>query len=154
MTLFVKDIMEKHFDIINEEASMEDAIQCIFNGKVRKTGHKTVSLMVNDNLKRLIGIITMFDVLYHIRPTFLNYGFEGSELHWDGKLEQLRQEIKDKKVKHVMSNNIVTAKSDEHIMTVLDRMVKNKYRRLPVMEKGKPIGIIYISDIYYHLFKN
>lgn len=154
MSLFVKDIMEKDFDFVNEEAPMEDAIQRIFSGNIRKTGHKTVSLMVIDDLKRLVGVITMFDILYHIRPTFLNFGIEGGELSWDGKLKQLTRELKDKKVNQVMSTNILTAKTDEHLMTVLDRMIRNKYRRLPVMDNGRAVGIVYISDIFYHLFKD
>ena len=59
-----------------------------------------------------------------------------------------------KKVNQVMSTNIITAKTDEHLMTVLDRMIKNKYRRLPVMDNGRAVGIVYISDIFYHLFKD
>jgi len=153
MPFLVKDIMEKQFDFIKEEAPLDEAIQNILNGKVRKTGHKTISLMVTDDLNKLVGVLTMFDILYHIRPAFLNHGIEGSELVWNGKMKQLVQDLKGKKVKQVMSRNIVSAKEDDHIMTVLDRMVKNKYRRLPVMDTGKPVGIIYISDIYYHLFK-
>ncbi|PQP33298.1 CBS domain-containing protein, partial [Desulfobacteraceae bacterium SEEP-SAG9] len=41
---------------------------------------------------------------------------------------------------------------NDHIMILLDRMVKNKYHRLPVLENDKPIGIVYISDIYHRLF--
>jgi CBS domain-containing protein len=37
-------------------------------------------------------------------------------------------------------------------MVLLDRMIKNKYRRLPVLENNKPIGVVYISNIYYKLF--
>ena len=69
-------------------------------------------------------------------------------------MKQLIKDLKGKKVKQVMSCNVVSAKEDDHIMTVLDKMVKNKYRRLPVMGDGKPVGIVYISDIYYHLFKD
>jgi CBS domain-containing protein len=38
-------------------------------------------------------------------------------------------------------------------MVLLDRMVKNKYRRLPITVGGKPKGVVYLGDIYYHLFK-
>jgi len=154
MSLFVKDIMEKQFEVIGEDAPVEEAIRKIFNGNVRKTGHKTVSLMVVDGLNRLSGVITMFDILYHIRPTFLNYGIEGKDLVWDGKLEKLTKELKGKKVKQVMSNNIVSAGKDEHAISVLDRMIKNKHRRLPVIDNSKLVGVVYVSDIYYHLFKD
>ena len=88
--------MEEEFNYISEDASMAEAIQNIFNGKIRKTGHKTVSLMVTNHLEQLVGVITMFDILYHVRPDFLNFGIEGRELSWYGKLNQLTQELKDK----------------------------------------------------------
>jgi CBS domain-containing protein len=51
-----------------------------------------------------------------------------------------------------MSPEVMGASPDEHLMTILDRMVKNKYRRLPVIENNKPIGIVYIADVFHHLF--
>jgi CBS domain-containing protein len=96
----------------------------------------------------------MFDILYHLRPTFLNYGISGEEMQWSGQLGKLIDNIKGKKVKQVMSEHIVGASLDEHLMVLLDRMIKNKYRRLPVLQDHKPIGIVYISDIYYYLFSD
>jgi CBS domain-containing protein len=154
MTFFARDIMVREFDTIHEDAPIEKAIQMILNGKLRKTGHKTISLIVIDDFSRLTGVITMFDILYHIRPAFLNYGISGEEMPWDGQLGKLVDNIKGKKVKQVMSEHVVGASLDEHLMVLLDRMIKNKYRRLPVLQDRKPIGIVYISDIYYYLFSD
>lgn len=154
MTLRTKDIMVTAFDKIHIEAPVEHAISMILGGKIRKSGHKTVSLMVLDDFQKLAGVITMFDILYHLRPSFLNFGIDGHELSWDGQTSTYIHELKSKKVHQVMSRNIVGTTPDEHLMAVLDRMVKNRYRRLPVLENGKPVGIVYISDIYYHLFSS
>ena len=153
MTLLAKDIMVTTFDKINENASVGTAIDMILNGKVRSTGHKTISLMVINDFNQYVGIITMFDVLYHLRPSFLNHGVDGDQIVWDGQLKQFTSEIRKKEVKQLMSSQVVSALPDEHIMVVLDRMVKSKYRRLPVLENNKPVGIVYISDIYHHIFK-
>jgi len=152
MTLFARDIMVTEFDKIHGDASIEKAIQMILNGKLRKTGHKTISLIVVDDFDRLAGVITMFDILYHLRPSFLNCGINGEEMQWSGQLGKLVENMKGKKVKQVMSETIVGASLDEHVMVLLDRMIKHKYRRLPVLKDHKPIGIVYISDIYHHLF--
>jgi CBS domain-containing protein len=37
-------------------------------------------------------------------------------------------------------------------MAIIDRMVKNKYRRLPVVDNGRLVGIVYIADIFHYLF--
>ena len=70
----------------------------------------------------------------------------------EGQLKLLLDKLKGNKVHHVMSHNVVGAKKEDHIVVLLDRMVKNKYRRLPVLEDHKPIGIVYLSDIYHRLF--
>ena len=152
MTLHAKDIMVTNFDKIHLDAPIENAIYKISNGVVRKTGYKTISLMVINDFNELSGIISMFDVLYHLRPNYLNFGINSEELRWEGQLKILVDNLKGKKVHHIMSRNIVGAAKDDHIMVILDRMVKNKYRRLPVLENDQPIGIVYISDIYHRLF--
>ena len=138
MTLCAKDIMVSNFDTIHMEAPVEEAINKISNGIVRETGYKTISLMVVDDFNKPSGVVTMFDVLYHLRPDFLNFGIYGEELKWEGRMEPLLDIVQGKKV--------------HHIMTLLDRMIKNKYRRLPILKNDQPIGIVYISDIYHHIF--
>lgn len=152
MTLLARNIMVKTFDKIHADAPASLAIEMILNGKIRDTGHKTVSLIVVDQFSELAGVVTMFDILYHLRPAFLNYGIKGEDLSWNGQLETFIKELGTKKVRQVMSTNVVGASPDEHLMVLIDRMVKNKYRRLPVLENHKPIGIVYLSDVYFHVF--
>ncbi|MBU1342910.1 MAG: CBS domain-containing protein [Proteobacteria bacterium] len=152
MKTYVKDIMVTEFDTIASDAPVEKATQMILNGKIRKTGNKTVSLMVLDNVKLFVGIITMADILYHLRPDYLNYGIKGEEVVWAEQFDLALKSIKEKKVCQIMSTNIVGASADEHLMVILDRMVKNKYHRLPVLSNGRPIGVVYLSDIFYNFF--
>ena len=74
MTDCANDIMVRDFDSIDENALVGEAVKKIFAGKLRRTGYKTVSLMVTDEMHQLVGVVTMFDILYHLRPTFLKYG--------------------------------------------------------------------------------
>ncbi len=150
--IFTKDIMITDFDKINCNEPIETAIKMIFCGKIRNTGDKTTSLMVIDDLNHFVGIITMFDILYHLRPGILNCGVNGEELSWAGQIKMCKKKLKKKQVGQIMSSEIVGALPDEHLMIILDRMVKNKYHRLPVLQNNEPIGIVYISDIYFHLF--
>ncbi len=152
MTLHAEDVMVRNFDTIHMDAPVEEAIHKILNSEVRETGYKTISLIVVDDLNNLSGIVTMFDILYHLRPDFLNLGIDGEELEWEGQLKSLINSFHGKKVHHVMTRNVVGVTINDHVMIVLDRMVKNKYRRLPVLKNGQPIGVVYISDIFHHLF--
>jgi len=152
MKTTAKEIMVTNFDTVSEHAPVDLAIYKILHGKVRDTGHKTISLLVVNNYHQMVGVVSMFDILYHVRPDFLNYGVEGDELPWKGRIEDLLDNLKRKTIGQVMSRNVMGASPDEHVIVLLDRMVKHKYRRLPIIEDERPVGIVYISDIYYHLF--
>ena len=154
MTLFARDIMVTNFDKVHEHVPAGDAIKKILNGKVRESGYKTASLLVVNASQQLAGVVSMFDILYHLRPTFLNYGIRGEEVSWEGHLKLFLQKLGEKTVDQIMSRNVVSASANEHIMVILDRMIKNKYRRLPITEKSKLTGIVYLEDVYYHLFKD
>jgi CBS domain-containing protein len=152
MTIYAKDVMSTDFDTIHENAPIEDAIDMILNGKMRKTGHKTIRLMALNDCGQLAGVISMYDILYHLRPDFLNYSFGADAFSWTGQLKGLVAKLKGYKVSQLMSQNVMGATINDHIMVVLDKMVKNKYRRLPILENNKPIGIVYISDVYNVIF--
>jgi CBS domain-containing protein len=153
MTIYAKDVMVTSFHKIHQDAPVEYAINLILSGKVRKTGHKTVSVMVVDDFGQLTGVISMYDILYHLRPDFLNLNINADTLLWRGQVHRLVEGLKKRTVKQVMSTNVMCASIDDHIMVILDKMIKNKYRRLPVLEQNKPIGVLYLSDVYYSIFK-
>ena len=152
MTDCASDIMVRDFDSIDSNAPVEEAIKKIMAGKLRQTGYKTISLMVINELQQLVGVITMFDILYNLRPGFLNYDLGGNAVPWKEILEPARRELKGKLVKQIMSQDVVTADPDDHVMALLDRMVKNKYRRLPVVKNGRLEGVVYVGDIFHYLF--
>lgn len=153
MTVYARDIMVAPFDKVHENAPVKEAIQLILKGKVRDTGYKSISLVVVNGYNHLAGVVTMYDILYHLRPEFLNYGINADDLSWSGQLNNCIDILNKKKVKQVMSKTVVGATVDEHIIVILDRMIKHKFRRLPVLENNRPIGVIYMSDVYCHIFK-
>lgn len=152
MQLFARDLMTKNFDTIHMDEPVENAIKKIRNAKVRPTGHKTVSLMVVDDAHAFVGSISMFYILYHLRPSYLNYGICGSELDWKGEVDEFVRAVKEKKVSQIMHDNVLCVTIDQPVMSILDRLIKNRIRRIPVVDAGRLVGIIYMSDIFYHLF--
>ena len=152
MTVFAKDIMVTDFDTIRADEPIEKAIGKIVHGKVRDTGYKTQSLMVVDDLYKLVGIVTNYDILYHLRPDLLNYGVSGEELQWEGRLQEFIESLKSKTVRQVMSTILIGASPEEHVMVVLDRLIKHRIRRLPVLENERPVGIVYLADVHHYLF--
>lgn len=152
MRLYARDIMSTNFDTINQEAPVAQAIQMILNARIRPTGHKTVSLMVVDDTHALVGTISMYYILYHLRPSYLNFGIDGNELSWKGEVDEFVRAVKQKTVAQIMNDNVLSVAPDEPVMSVLDRLIKNRIRRISVVNGHKLVGVVYMSDIFHHLF--
>ncbi len=57
---------------------------------------------------------------------------------------------KKKKISQVMTQDVITIDSESSIDDALDMMRTNKIRKLPVIEDGKLVGILTITDIAAH----
>ncbi|HKU49420.1 MAG TPA: CBS domain-containing protein [Nitrososphaera sp.] len=55
------------------------------------------------------------------------------------------------KVIDIMSKILTTAEPETPIEVAVQRMVNHKIRRLPIMEEGKLVGIITVTDLAKHL---
>jgi CBS domain-containing protein len=59
--------------------------------------------------------------------------------------------IADVKVSEIMSKILTTADPETPIEVAVQRMVNHKIRRLPIIEAGKIVGIITVTDLAKHL---
>jgi CBS-domain-containing membrane protein len=153
MNLTARDVMVTEFNTIDEHAPIEEAVRMISQGKIRKTGYKTISMMVTDAFGELVGVISMFDILYHLRPPILNYMGESINIPED-ELKAYINRFKALTVAQVMSSPVRYVAPDTSLLVIVDRMVKEKCRRLPVVENAKVIGIVYLTEVFGHLCKN
>jgi len=151
LEIFAKDIMVKDFDTVNSKGLIKNAVQKILNGRQRKSGYKTESIMVTDEFNKLTGVISIYDVVFHFRPGFLNYGLESIDV-WKGKLKPHFEEFETLTVEQVMNSPVLSISPDDHLMVVLDMMVKKRCRRLPVVENDVIKGIVYQQEIFKVLF--
>lgn len=148
--LSVRDIMITEYVTIGPDAPVSRAARLIFRGKTRDTGYKPFGIMVVDDFFHLLGMISMVDILYHLRPPFMNYELGNVQL-WEGELEVYLDHFTDLRVEQVMNRPVITVTPQDGLMVVIDRMVKSGIRRLPVVENDKIIGIVYLSDVFHHV---
>jgi len=50
-------------------------------------------------------------------------------------------------VGQVMTRNVTTCSEDESIAVIMERMTSGKFRHMPVVNKGKLVGLISIGDV-------
>lgn len=79
----------------------------------------------------MVGIVSERDVLHCLCPP------AGQDDRLDGS----------RRVEQIMTRNVVTVKPDEKVGAAFRRMVRHRIRHLPVVEDGKPIGMISAGDL-------
>lgn len=67
-------------------------------------------------------------------------------------LESLSKQIKKKEVKELMSTDLITASPDEKISSVLADFRDHQISRMPVLSKGRVIGIVTIHDLLDNIY--
>lgn len=97
--------------------------------------HNIGAVVVLDDVAALVGIVSERDVVRQLN-------------HRDDLLTQ--------PVKELMTAKVVTCVPQDDLMSVASVMTERRFRHLPVVEKGKLLGIISIGDVlkaqrdYYH----
>lgn len=97
--------------------------------------HNIGAVVVLDAADALVGIVSERDVVRQLN-------------HRDDLLSQ--------PVKELMTARVITCVPQDDLMSVASVMTERRFRHLPVVEKGKLLGIISIGDVlkaqrdYYH----
>jgi predicted transcriptional regulator len=50
-------------------------------------------------------------------------------------------------VRQVMTRNVATCGEDDTVATIMERMTEGKFRHMPVLARGKLIGLVSIGDV-------
>ncbi|OGI31716.1 MAG: hypothetical protein A2287_04410, partial [Candidatus Melainabacteria bacterium RIFOXYA12_FULL_32_12] len=116
-----RDVMTKFIKMCRPECTAKDAVQ------VMKELNCGAVPVVNEN-NEILGIVTDRDIALY---TVLN-----------------NKDPEKTLVKEFMSKPVVTCHPDDDIDVVIEKMRKNKVRRIPVVdENNKVVGIISLGDI-------
>jgi len=104
-------------------------------------------MVVLDGQGELVGILAIKDILRATIPVYLDPTI--SRFSWDGMLEEMARRVACKRVREFMSATVVTIDEDASLMACTDLLIKKNLQRLPVINRdGKPVGIVYIRDVY------
>jgi CBS domain-containing protein len=50
-------------------------------------------------------------------------------------------------VEKIMTHNVITAREDEEVLSLLDKMTKGRFRHIPIMQGNEIRGMVSIGDI-------
>ena len=148
-----KDLMIPLQDYLKPDSTLREAVNLL---RIAKRGEERIGvkgLPVLDEKGKLIGMVSMGDILKAVYPSYMSMMNLG-DFTWDGMVESLAKQVADKKVEAVMTRDVVTVREDNPLMECVDHMIRNKIQRLPVIDKnGKVVGMIYERDIFFAIVK-
>ncbi|MHB8396691.1 MAG: CBS domain-containing protein [Thermoplasmataceae archaeon] len=119
MVLYAGDIMRKDFSFISSDLTVLDA------SKIMVAGNSGFLIISDSNEPK--GILTEWDIVSKVTAK---------------ELDPTKVLAKD-----IMTTNFVSVPINTPTIDLVETMKKNKIRRLPVMDKGKMVGVITSRDI-------
>ncbi|MDR3553210.1 MAG: CBS domain-containing protein [Syntrophobacteraceae bacterium] len=150
--MYARDIMSPGFHTLSPSNTIAEAVSQ-FHVASLEEGKKIFGLMVIDENDRLVGMISIYDILLFVQPKHIHVWSEIEDLEAQALFGELLDRVKSVQVSDIMTTNVVTVKPQTHVMVIADLMIKRHIRRVPVVEGTNLVGIVYISDLFNHLLQ-
>lgn len=145
-----RDIMVKNFHTLRPTDAIPHAI-AMFRQAGEEEGRRIFGMMVTDDDGRLIGMVSMYDILLFMRPKHVHVWGTMEDIDTTELLETICERARPVLVADIMTDDVVSVAPDAHIMLILDIMIKKHIRRIPVLDGDRIEGIVYISDLFHYL---
>ncbi|MCU7906800.1 MAG: CBS domain-containing protein [Candidatus Thiodiazotropha sp. (ex Epidulcina cf. delphinae)] len=142
--MLVSEIMSRSPKTVAPDAKLLEVVSlmCLF----RFSG-----LPVEEDGK-LVGVIAEKDVLHRMFPTLEDFKDVMAAPDYDGMMLQYK-DVVNLKVADVMTPNAITVSPDIHILRAATIMVRHKFRRIPVADGGRLVGMLSLGDIHKAIFQ-
>jgi CBS domain-containing protein len=148
-----KDIMIPVQDFLTPENTLKEAVILLKTARRGEAGVGVKGLPVLDADSRIIGMLSMRDILKAVFPFYMTM-MDLGDFTWDGMLEDIAKRSSQRKVREIMSKEVITVPADAPLMECIDRMLKHNIKRLPVItEEGRLTGMIYERDVFFVITK-
>ena len=101
---------------------------------------------------KLIGLVSVRDVMIPLYPKYGDYVHDNVHSRDFVEMEEGYPSVLKKTIEDVMSLNPLTVSPDDPILEAASYMGLKNFRRIPVVENGKLVGMVSIGDINRGLF--
>lgn len=145
-----RSVMTTQFHTVRPSVPITEAVNMLKTASEEEQ-RKIFGMMVTEADGRLVGMISMYDILLFIRPKHIRIWGMMDDIDIAGLIGNACEKARSVLVGDIMSTEVVSVTPDTHLLTILDIMIKKHIRRIPVLEDEKILGIIYISDLFYYL---
>lgn len=148
--LTARDVMTRTFHTLRPDCTIALAAKA-FAKAAEEEQRRIFGMMVTDARGRLVGMMSMYDILLFIRPKHIHVWGMMEDIDISGLMEDACARAKSILVSDVMTTDVITVSPDTAVMMILDLMIKKHIRRVPVVDGDRIEGMVYISDLFDRL---
>ncbi len=135
---------------------MESFKSLVSSSRIMETGHR--SLLVFDKKNKLVGILSILDLMEAIRPAYLSApkpstadSIQYSTMFWKGLFTTQIKVLANKKVGDIMSESPLSVDEDTNLMEVANLMFSEKKRRVLITSNDSVIGILREQELFFEM---
>jgi CBS domain-containing protein len=144
--------MDTRYSTLSPQMTIGEAFR-VFQTAAQEHQQTVFGMVVTDAAGQLLGMLSLYDLLLLIRPKHIHIWGEIKDVEISGILDAALSRARSMLVSDVMTTDLTTITPDMHLLRIIDIMIKKHVRRLPVLEDGKMVGIVYLSRVFQHLLE-
>jgi CBS domain-containing protein len=150
MGITARDVMDTAYSTLSPGMTIGEAVR-VFQTAGEEHHQVVFGMVVTDAVGRLVGMLSMYDILLVILPKHIHIWGEIMDVDVSGILDEALRRARPMLVEDIMTTDLITITPDMHLLRIIDIMIKKHVRRLPVLEEGKMVGMVYLSRVFQHL---
>lgn len=137
----VADYMQKDLRTVVKDTTLKEAIQIMMS-------YKTNGLVVVDNEKHVVGILSSWDIIQHVVPDYLEQDKHLASFEAGDVFTNRVAEVQDDTVEVFMTKQVRTVHPDDLLIEVVTMLSQFHIRQLPVVDdNGCMCGYINRTDV-------
>ena len=152
MDITAREVMDTRYSTLSPEMTIGEAFR-VFQQAGEAHQQVVFGMVVTDAAGKLLGMLSMYDILLLIRPKHIHIWGEIKDVDVSGILDAALTRARSMLVSDVMTTDLTTITPDMHLLRIIDIMIKKHVRRLPVLEDGKMLGMVYLSRVFQQLLE-
>lgn len=142
----VKDIMRTPVVTISDKATLREAVALLSAARVG-------GLPVVNEEWELVGIVTEYDIIKAMMPTYEDVVSAEAGLLSPDVIEDRAYQVRDMPITSVMTRRLITLEESDSVLKGASAMITRRLRWLPVVKEKKPVGIVSRIDVLQALMQ-
>lgn len=141
----VEEVMSTGLLTVREDEDVRTAVE-------KMVARHCGAIPVVDEQQRLVGIVTIRDIVLPLYPNCGQYIHDEVHTHYFTEMESEYAQVLNRRASEVMTPRPMSVAPEDPVLKAASYMGVKNLRRMPVTENGRLVGMVSIGDINRALF--